>query len=180
MTRIVVLTLVTLLLPASESHASCERQASEPLTLVVTKCTTVDTATKALAPYAKDYAGVMLEGTVGTGKPRTTKVWVPASEKLTCAEAKPTATVTGTVDVACCDGDPNAPCLLQTSSILTKAKVAPKLIKQATRAELEAEVEQLRAENQKLRAELEAVLAREKERARRLELELNALQKKLK
>jgi Skp family chaperone for outer membrane proteins len=44
----------------------------------------------------------------------------------------------------------------------------PKPVKQETRAELEAEVEQLRAENQKLRGDLAQMHAREDERAKRI------------
>ena len=42
-------------------------------------------------------------------------------------------------------------------------------VKQESRAELEAEVEQLRAENVKLRADLDRLVKREKDRAKRLE-----------
>jgi len=186
MKRIVVIAVMSLCVRASESHASCAPMPAQQVTLVVDTCTAVDTSTARLASRAKQYAGIVLDGTLtaGTSKPSATRVWVPASEKLTCAQVVPASTITATLSFACCDGDPNAPCMIDTSSILTKVKVkvaaAAKPVKQATRAELEAEVEALRAENKKLRAEVEAVLAREKERARRLEAELDALQKQLK
>ena len=50
-----------------------------------------------------------------------------------------------------------------------KPPAAPKPVKSETRAELEAEVEQLRAENVKLRAEVDQLNAKEADRAKRLE-----------
>ncbi len=67
----------------------------------------------------------------------------------------------------------NPPCWIQAGSIFTKLTVVGATpVKQATRAQLEAEVEALRAENAKLRADVEALYAREAERARRLEQQL--------
>ena len=49
------------------------------------------------------------------------------------------------------------------------AKKAPKSVKQMSRGELEAEVEALRADNAKLKTRVDELLAKEKDRAQRME-----------
>lgn len=49
------------------------------------------------------------------------------------------------------------------------AAVAPKAVKQMSRAELEAEVEALRADNAKLRAKVDEMASKDKERADRMQ-----------
>jgi hypothetical protein len=177
MKRTLAIAMMLLCTRAPESHASCGYTAPAPAKFVVDKCSVVDTSK--LEPPARpaSYEGLLLEGMLTTGKtkPIATKVWVPAAEQLTCARAAPTATVTATMSYACCDGDSNPPCLLETGRILTKISIAtpgPKPVKSMTRAELEAEVV-------RLRAELDAMLAQARARTKQLEQETRALTNKL-
>jgi hypothetical protein len=105
--------LLALPVPA---HASCRAMASKQVVVTVDACTTVDTTKIA----TKGYDGVLLEGAID-GDPA--KVFVPASEKLTCGKVKPKTKVAGKLDWACCDGDPNPPCLLGTSQYLTHVAI---------------------------------------------------------
>lgn len=107
--------IAILALLAPPVHASCAYAPPKQVAMVVHACTTVDTA-KLKAP---SYGGLLLEGTRdGLGA----RVWVPASEKLTCLAFKPKAEIHGKLALACCDGDPNPPCLLGTGEILTAIK----------------------------------------------------------
>ena len=186
MKSVFALALLLVSTRAHNSEASCAYVAPQAAKLVVDKCTAVDT-TKLKAPAkGAGYAGLLLEGTLTSGKdkPTTAKVWVPASENLTCAKIETRSTVSGTLSFACCDGDPNPPCMIETSSVFTKltiAKATPaKPLKSLSRAELEAEVEALRAENAQLRAKFEDMSRREKDRADRLQKEIGTPAKDLK
>lgn len=125
-------------------HASCAYTPPETVSIVIDSCAAVDTSKLKSPAQPASYTGVVLVGTVtrGKAKPTQDKLWVPASEKLTCTQLVPKATVTGTRSIACCDGDPNPPCWIETSSIFTKltiaapAKAKPvKPVKQATRTD---------------------------------------------
>ena len=61
-----------------------------------------------------------------------------------------------------------------TAPAVTKPPPAPpeKPVAKMSRAELEAEVTALRAENKKVKADFEAVLVKERERAKRLQKEI--------
>lgn len=186
MQRAFALALLLVSIRASSSEASCAYVAPQAAKLVVDKCTAVDTAKLKSPARAKAYDGLLVEGTLTSGKDTTVaaKVWVPAGEKVTCAQVTSKATVSGTLSFACCDGDPNPPCMIATSSIFTKltiTKATPaKPLKSLSRAELEAEVDALRAENAQLRAKFEDVLKREKDRSDRLQKEIGTPAKDLK
>ncbi len=185
MKRTVAIAVVLVSMRAPSSDASCAYMPPQAAKLVVATCSPVDTSKLKSPASPKSYEGLLVEGTLTSGKdkPTVAKVWVPASEKLSCAKLPAKAVVSGTLSFACCDGDTNPPCWIQTSSIFTKLKVAKpaavKPVKRATRAELEAEVEALRAENAKLRADVEALYAQEKERSKRLEQQIGTPAKTL-
>ena len=103
------------------ARASCAGEESKAVTLVVDSCSTVDTSK--LRGKAKGYEGVVIVGMV-TGRKTTEKFWAPASEHLACTSVKPKMIISATIVFACCDGDPNPPCLVETSSILTKVTIA--------------------------------------------------------
>lgn len=119
MVRLLVVLGVVLVLRSSAGEASCAWIEPVKATIVVDTCTPVDTAKLKAPATPESYAGILLEGTVtaGKAKPAREKLWVPASEKLTCAAARPKARLAGKLSYACCDGDPNPPCYLDTSSI---------------------------------------------------------------
>jgi hypothetical protein len=73
---------------------------------------------------------------------------------------------------------PNAAPAKASDPVPAKAP-APRPVKQMTRAQLEAEVVKLRAENAKMRSELDAMLAHERERVERLKQEQQKLNTKL-
>jgi hypothetical protein len=178
MKRAFALALLLVAVHANTSEASCAYVAPQAAKLVVDKCTAVDTAKLKAPAKGAGYAGLLLEGTLTSGKDTqvAAKVWVPAAEKVTCAQVTAKATVSGTLSFACCDGDPNPPCMIATSSIFTKLTITnaspAKPVKSLSRAELEAEVEALRAENAQLRARVEQILAKEKDRVERLQKQL--------
>ena len=170
---------MVVMMRAPASDASCAATPVQTAKIVVDKCTAVDTSTLKSPAKPASYAGVLLEGTVTAGKdkPQVMKVWIPASEKLACTQIKVGATVSGTLGFACCDGDPNPPCYIDTAATLTKVKVdatvaAPKPVKQMTRPELETEVEALRADNARLRADFDRLVAEEKARVEKLQKQL--------
>jgi hypothetical protein len=172
MIRTLSIALLVVSLHPPDVRASCAWTPTKSVKLVVDSCTPVDTSKLKRPADPKSYAGLLLEGALTSdGKTAPAKVWVPASEKLACAKLPAKTVVSGRLDLACCDGDPNPPCWIETSSILTKVVVAPgpKPVKKMTRAELEQEVEALRLENRRLHDEVDAASAREAERRRQLE-----------
>ena len=108
--------IALLAVPAGRASASCRAMKSKSVVVAVDACTTVDTSKIKTAGYD----GVVLDGSID-GDP--VKVFVPASEKLTCGKVKPKVKVAGKLDWACCDGDPNPPCLLGTSQYLTQVAI---------------------------------------------------------
>src|SRR5450432_1626402 len=100
------------------SHASCVATPSQVVRIVVDKCVAVD----------KAKGSILVDGHDGD---TAITVWVPATEKASCAQIKPGATVTGSLDLACCDGDTSPPCTIGTSSVLTKLAIR-KPVKQET------------------------------------------------
>jgi len=119
----VSLALALLAATTPPARASCMATTPEAIALVVTSCAAVDTA-KITHP---GYAGVLVDGKVdaGHGKAGAIRVWIPASEHVDCKAAKPKAIVKGQLDLQCCDGDPNPPCLAGLAEILTHVKVTP-------------------------------------------------------
>jgi hypothetical protein len=140
MRQVLLLVAIVVCARESPSHANCAATNPVEVRVMVDQCVAVD----------KAKGSVLLD--VHAGSSDATKVWVPATEKLTCARVKPGTTLTGTIDQACCDGDASPPCTIGAPSVLTKIKVE-KSVKQETRAELEAEVEALRAEVAQLHAQ---------------------------
>jgi hypothetical protein len=119
--RFLVPIALTLFAP-SAVDASCSRTPTATVKLDITSCKAVDTSTID-AQYQASYTGVLVTG--NTGK-KTITAFVHESQKLDCKTLKPKAQISASMDHACCDGDPNAPCLVDTSAILTKIKVVKK------------------------------------------------------
>lgn len=111
--------VVAIVVTASRTDASCAYVAPKAISITVDTCAPVDTS----KIKHEGYEGVILEGTVDGKK---AVLWVPASEKLACSTAKPKTVLAGTLSYACCDGDPNPPCLAGTSSIFTGPTVSKK------------------------------------------------------
>jgi MYXO-CTERM domain-containing protein len=115
---------------SAEARASCSAVEPRPVKISVATCKAVDAATieesitKKYGDPAEKYAGTLLTGTEANGS--AIEAWIPAAEGADCSTISEGATITGTVDHACCDGDPNPPCLLHTSVILTRVAVAPR------------------------------------------------------
>jgi hypothetical protein len=157
--RYVLLVIAIVASVRGTSHASCAPTPSQEVRIVVDKCVAVAKAKGSILIDGKDDTDTAIE------------VWVPPSEKASCAVVKPGVTVIGSLELACCDGDTSPPCTIGASQIMTTIKVL-KSVKQETRAELEAEVTALRAENAQLRARMEAENARLRKEADMLRKQL--------
>ena len=88
--------------------------------LDIASCKAVDTS-KIDAEYRAGYTGVLVTGTAGK---ETLTAFVHQSQKLDCKTLKPKAKISASVDHACCDGDPNVPCLVGARKIFSNVKVS--------------------------------------------------------
>jgi len=132
------------LLSSPIAHASCLASAAQQVTFELLSCETVDLGK--LHPPSNwknlsSYQGVVLEVDIlpndknkspsdkralipqAVGR---TRVFLADKEKNACHAWKPGVKRTGTLSWACCDGDPNAPCLLGFAEYVYDLKeVAP-------------------------------------------------------
>lgn len=111
---------------SSAASASCSRVEPAHVQIEVTSCKKVDAAalTKDKANYRSDYEGQLVKGSItfaAASKRRKKQTNVTAFVDL--KEAKNCKALglklIATLNQACCDGDPNPPCLLGTSDYLT-------------------------------------------------------------
>ena len=122
-----IVAMIVVALYARDLAASCKKFYPEPIAIAVVSCTPVEPAKLGLSNLGSDdlaaYAGVVLVGVVDGAQDT---VWVPASANLACATVRPRVfppsfvIVSGTQHRSCCDGDPNPPCGLHTSSVLVE------------------------------------------------------------
>lgn len=111
------------LVAPARAEASCAGGDPIDIELEVTGCKVVDTK-KVDAKYRDRYAGILVSGKTASGQTRPAWTgWIPAAASLTCKTIQPTAIVEVVVTHACCDGDPNPPCYLDTSTIFADLKV---------------------------------------------------------
>jgi hypothetical protein len=89
--------------------------------LVVASCTAVDVSKVPGNPTA--YEGLLVTGRLAGDKSQI-KVWIPAAEHLACSALPASAIASGTLDLACCDGDPGPPCRIAAAATLTKVTIA--------------------------------------------------------
>jgi hypothetical protein len=120
--KFVVLAGLLVFVP-SAVDASCAYTPTVTVKLDITSCKAVDTS-KIDANYQASYTGVLVTG--NTGKKTTITAFVHHSSGFDCKTLAPKTKITAAVDHACCDGDSNAPCLVDTSAILSKIKVVKK------------------------------------------------------
>ena len=141
-----------------EANADCVAQPPRQTTVEIDTCTS-------------DAKGMALAGSTPTDGYKSLTVVIPASEKLSCTKLVAGVLVNGTLETTCTAG---------AETTLTKITVvSPRHVKQLTRAQLEAEVQQLRIDNAKMRAQLRAAKAREIERMEQLKREQQKLNTKL-
>ncbi len=112
--------LAAVSLAGRRSSASCAFTPAQQLSTTIASCTPVDTS-KLDARVRASYAGVIVGWRDKDNRDQLG--WIPASEKLDCKAAAPQRKLDATRGFACCDGDPNPPCLAGTSSILTGVRV---------------------------------------------------------
>jgi hypothetical protein len=111
---------------ARTAHAKCQAVPVRDIELVVSSCKPVDTS-----KTDAGHAGVVLVGEDRSGKSAVTVTgWISARERPDCSVLKKGTVVIAKLGHACCDGDPNPPCLLDFSGRLSQVKVtAPKKAK---------------------------------------------------
>lgn len=105
------------LLASGVARASCAPTEPQSVQFKVDGCKSVDTSK---IKESTGYAGLIV-----TGKDQATKAeinaWVSENEGRTCEKLRKRV-VAGTLTQACCDGDPNPPCLLAMSARLKDVK----------------------------------------------------------
>jgi len=110
-----------LVLVALTGDAAAECEAVKPVQakLEVASCKAVDTS-KLDAEFRAEYTGVLV-----TTKTKLTG-FVHASQKLDCSALQPNTRFDAKIETACCDGDPNVPCLVSARKIFSKITVLKK------------------------------------------------------
>ena len=108
---------LVLLALTGDAAAECEAVKPVQAKLEVVSCKSVDTS-KLDAEFRAEYSGVLVT--------TTTKLtgFVSAAQKLECSALKPKAKFDAKVETACCDGDPNVPCLVSARKIFSNVKVS--------------------------------------------------------
>lgn len=101
-----------------DAHASCAYREPHAFKARIKSCQVVDTSAVKIKRSAERYGGLILS--VDDGQNADTKVWIPEREGASCNALRAKSELRGTISFACCDGDPNPPCLLGTSNILTE------------------------------------------------------------
>jgi len=102
------------------------RRTSSPgsrVDLTIMSCKRVDTL-GLRKPYRARYAGVLVTGADARGEWMT--AWISAIENPSCTTLRKKAVSTAQLDYACCDGDPNPPCYLHLSTILSAVQIKKK------------------------------------------------------
>lgn len=158
MARVGLLVCLTALL-GREARADCVAQPPRPATFEVDNC----------SDQREGDPGTFLLGSPSDDK--ILRVLVPSSEKLRCSKVEAGAVLKGDLEITCSK---------VVDATLTKVTVvSPRSVKQMTRAQLEAEVKQLRADKSKLRSELRAWTRRQNQEIERLKDEQRKLNTKL-
>lgn len=114
---IFVAAMAAVSLSSTEAHASCAHVEDRQLRVQVKSCEVVDAQKPELRGHG--YDGLLV--TVG-GDP--VRAWIPAREGLSCTSLPPGTTIEGKMSFACCDGDPNPPCHLDSWAILTGVRIS--------------------------------------------------------
>jgi hypothetical protein len=178
MMRLVVIVAVLSSVGARAAEADCAKSPPIQAQVDVYECSDLGPVDPTALESDGRPVGLLLRASVSWpgGASEDTALWVSTTAKLDCTKLAAGTHVTALVEKVCCDAATSTACRAGAQAIMTNAKPAPaKPVKKATRAQLEAEVEKLRAENARLHADLLRM-----RRAQEADIErLRAEQKKL-
>jgi MYXO-CTERM domain-containing protein len=116
--------LGTVLVSAAPARASCAHMDPQSVRFLVSVCEATNPDLDAGRPGS--YAGLTLKvrpagaATTPTGP---TEAWVPTGSGLTCADLAAGTELEATLTYACCDGDPNPPCLAGFGATLSDVQL---------------------------------------------------------
>lgn len=184
MTRIIAIVWGLSLLAARAVRADCDQSPPRPAQVDVYECNNLDTMghDTALENHAEG-KGVVLGATItwSADSSEDLTLWLAADEKLDCSKLVAGTRLGAFVEKVCCNPSTSVACVAGATAVVTNAKLAPpQPVKKASRSQLEAEVEKLRAENAKLRTSVFRYRRTEREELERLRRQQEKLRRTLK
>lgn len=159
MARVGLLAVLLITFLSRDGQADCVAEPARPATFEIDHC----------SDQRDGDPGTFLLGSPSDDK--ILRVLVPSAEKLRCSKIEAGTVLKGDLEITCSKA---------VDATLTNVTIAsPRSIKQMTRAQLEAEVKQLRADKSKLRTELRAWARRHYQEMERLKRDSQRLNTKL-